>query len=345
MLKVGINGFGRIGRAIFRIINQKKNIKIVAINDIDPLVDNHVYLANYDSIYGTLGKKIKINKQKNGFHTDSGEIPFYCESNIEDVPWINHEVDVVIDSSGIYSNVIAAHNIINQGVKKVVVTHAPKDSIDQTIIIGANEGAYDPQKHHVISSSICDANACAPVLKILADKVGITDGFITTLHPWLGYQNLVDSNLKSVVSPGHYWKDFALGRASMGNLIPKETTLMPAVLKALPELNQDIQAMSFRVPTAIVSASDMTLTLKKSIKLTELIEIFSKLSNKYPDVVMINEESLVSIDFKGISQSCVIDLRWLKIINQNKLKVILWYDNEWGYSNRTVDVVELSSKT
>ena len=341
MIKVGINGFGRIGRAIFRILQNEEEFEVVAINDIDPLIENHVYLVNYDSIYGSLANKVKVSIQRDSLLSKKGDTLFYCEPNIEKVPWYDHNVDLVIDSSGIYANVVAAHKLIQLGIKKVIVTHSPKDSIDKTIIIGANEKLYDAQKQHVISSSICDANACAPVLKTLSDQVGIIDGFITTLHPWLGYQNLLDGNLQSVISPGHYWKDFALGRASTESLIPKPTTLMPAINKALPDLNLNIEAMSFRIPTSIVSASDIVLTLKRRISENDLMEIFYNLSKKYPDVVLINEEPLVSIDFKGIKQSCVIDIRWIKLINEQKMKLVLWYDNEWSYSQRVVDLAKL----
>jgi glyceraldehyde 3-phosphate dehydrogenase len=341
-INIGINGFGRIGRAIYRILQNNSNLKVVAVNDIDPLIGNHAYLINYDTIYGQLSNKVKVNRQNNILISNSDKVVFFSEQKIEDVPWDNSGVDVVIDSSGIYSNVEGAHRIINSIVKKVIITHSPKDSIDQTIIIAANEKKYSKNKHHVISSSICDANACAPILKLLDEHFGIEDGFVTTLHPWLGYQNLVDGSLKSVSSPGHYWKDFALGRASQDSLIPKKTTLMPAIKMALPGMKQDINAMSFRVPTAIVSASDMTLTLRKNINEKDLLEKFNELAICYPEVVLLNEESLVSIDFKGISQSCVIDLRWLNIYGLNKLKLVIWYDNEWGYANRVIDVAKLS---
>ena len=161
------------------------------------------------------------------------------------------------------------------------------------------------------------------------------------MHPWLGYQNLVDGSLSSVSSPGHYWKDFALGRASTESLIPKPTTLMSAISHVLPNLNSNIEAMSFRVPTSIVSVSDMVLTLKRKISKNNVLDIFYNLSKKYPSVVLINEDPLVSIDFKGIEQSCVIDIRWIKLINEQKLKLVLWYDNEWGYSKRVVDLMKL----
>jgi len=342
MIKIGINGFGRIGRAVFRILQNNSNLKVVAVNDVDPLIENHAYLVNYDTIYGQLTEKVKADRQKNELVSNSDTVAFFSEQKIEFVPWEKVGIDIVIDSSGTYSNVVGAHKIINSIVQKVIVTHSPKNGIDQTIIMAANEESYSRDNHHVISSSICDANACAPVLKLLNEHFGIVDGFITTLHPWLGYQNLVDGSLRSVSSPGHYWKDFALGRASQDSLIPKNTTLISAIKMVLPDICQEINAMSFRVPTAIVSASDMTLTLKKNINEKDLLDKFNELADCYPEVVLLNEESLVSIDFKGISQSCVIDLRWINIYGRNKLKLVLWYDNEWGYANRVVDIAKLS---
>jgi len=339
MIKVGINGFGRIGRAIFRINELNPIFEIAAINDIDPLIENHAYLINYDSIYGPLTNKISTNN--NSFIKNNGkQITFYSEERIDLVPWSDMDINIVIDCSGIYSNVVNSHNLINTGLQKVITTHSPKDSVDQTLIMAANEESYDQSNHHVISSSICDANACAPVLKLIDRRLGIVDGFITTLHPWLGYQNLLDGSTKSVSSPGHYWSDYALGRSSIESLIPKPTTLVPALEKVLPELTNNIHAMSFRVPTSIVSASDIVLTLDKKANFESLESMFKELEKEYPDVILVNEESLVSIDFKGINQSCVIDLRWLKTIN-NKIKLVLWYDNEWGYSNRITDLIKL----
>jgi len=340
MLKIGINGFGRIGRAIFRINEFNPFFEISVINDIDPLIENHAYLLNYDSIYGTLRNKVSVSEDKNLLKSDGQKIVFYSKEKIDDIPWSDHGVSIVIDSSGIYDNVVNSHNLLKKGIQKVIITHSPRESVDHTIIIGANEKSLDNSKHHIISSSICDANASAPVLKIINEAFGIDDGFITTLHPWLGYQNLLDGSLRSVSNPGHYWSDFALGRSSNESIIPKPTTLIPALQKVIPEITTDIHAMSFRVPTSIVSASDMVLSLTKPTTFEDLEKMFRQLENLYPDVILINYESLVSIDFKGIKQSCVVDLRWLKVF-KNKLKLIIWYDNEWGYANRVIDIIKL----
>ncbi|SVE06723.1 uncharacterized protein METZ01_LOCUS459577, partial [marine metagenome] len=210
MMKIGINGFGRIGRAIFRINESTPLFEITAINDIDPLIENHAYLLNYDSIYGSLENKVSVSKDNHFLKIDGQRIAFYSKEKIDDIPWENHNTDIVIDSSGIYDNVVNSYNLLKRGVHKVIVTHSPNDSVDHTIIIGANEKSFNSSKHHIISSSICDANACAPILKIINEELCITGGFITTLHPWLGYQNLLDGSLRSVSSPGHYWSDFAL---------------------------------------------------------------------------------------------------------------------------------------
>jgi len=342
MIKIGINGFGRIGRVIFRINESNPIFVITAINDMDPLIENHAYLVNYDSVYGPLENKVSVSKDNNFLRIDGQKIAFYSKEKIDDIPWKDHEVDIVIDSSGIYNNVVNSYNLLKQGIQKIIITHSPNDSVDHTLIIGANEKSFDRSKHHIISSSICDANACAPILKIIDEELGIADGFITTLHPWLGYQNLLDGSLRSISSPGHYWSDFALGRSSIESLIPKPTTLVSALQKVLPEITGDIYAMSFRVPTSIVSASDMILSLKKHTTIQFIEELFMQLEKLYPNVVRINNESLVSIDFKGIKQSCVIDMRWLKVF-QNKVKLVLWYDNEWGYSNRIIDMIKLLS--
>ena len=342
MLKVGINGFGRIGRAIFRINEYEPVFEVSAINDIDPLIENHAYLANYDSVYGSLKNKVSVSKNKKYIKNGKKSIAFYSKEHIDEIPWKNNDVDIVIDSTGIHDNVVNSRKIIKQGIQKVVITHSPSKFVDHTIIIGANENTFINSKHNVLSSSICDANACAPVLKILDEEFGIIDGFITTLHPWLGYQNLLDGSLRSVSNPGHFWSDYALGRSSTESLIPKPTSLVAALRKVLPNCKNNLHAMSVRVPTSIVSASDMVLSLEKQISPKLIKEILSELEHKYPDVIKLNRESLVSIDYKGIKQSCVIDLQWLEIIN-NKLKLILWYDNEWGYSNRVIDLVKLIS--
>ena len=339
-MKLGINGLGRIGRAIFRIVAMKADVEAVCINDIDPLLENHSYLLNYDSNYGRSQEKVSVSSGGDCLTLRGSNIFAHSEADINNVPWSDYGVELVVDASGIADNVMSAKQLLGDGILKVVVTHSPQNGIDHTLIIGANEETYRKGIHHVVSTSICDATACAPILKILEANYDIEDGFITTLHPWLGYQNLVDGSLRSVSNPGHFWEDFALGRASTENLIPKSTTLMPAVERVLPGISEKVHAISFRVPTSVVAASDMTLRLRSDVSEQELIDVFQRLEDKYPTTVTLNRESLVSVDFKGISQSLVIDLRWLKVYNNRSVKIVAWYDNEWGYANRVVDVVQ-----
>ena len=241
MIKIGINGFGRIGRALFRINLAHQEFQIVAINDIDPDIHNIAYLLKYDTTYGKL-QHDKIDVKGDCLIENGNKIKVFCKEKIQDVPWSNFDVDIVIDSSGIFQNVIDANKLLEQGVKKVIITHSPKNGIDFTYMNGVNEHLYNKNEHHIISSSICDANAVAPFFKLINDEYGIEMGDVTTLHPWLSYQNLLDGNMKSVSSPGHYWKDYALGRSSSGSLIPKDTSLVPAMQQVLPKIGETLHA-------------------------------------------------------------------------------------------------------
>ena len=339
MIKIGINGFGRIGRAIFKINQKNKYFKIVCVNDIDPDLKNMLYLLKYDSTYGKYDKNVKFIDDNN-FSVDGDLIKYSSEDYIENVDWSNS--DVIICASGIKKNIEGARNLLNKNIiKKAVVTHA-SNLVDQTIIMGVNENEYDGHKQNLISSSICDANAVAQALYHVDNQWGIKNCFFTTLHPWLSYQNLVDGTIKSVSSPGHFWRDYALGRSSTESMIPKLTTASDAVSNVLPQFKNKIKAISFRTPTAIVSSSDMTITCDKMIMAGEGKEYFKGLAenNTY---LGYNEESLTSIDYKQNEHSSIIDGQWVNVLDDNVLKLIVWYDNEWGYSARVVDVVRLVS--
>jgi len=342
MIRVGINGFGRIGRAVFRINERDRRFRVVVVNDLDPNIENHAYLLKYDSIYGRFHKQVEASNG-DGFLSVNGEsIRFYTESDISEVPWSEHGIDVVIDATGIYNNVVMSHRLIESGkVSKVIITHSPSDGVDSTIIFGVNEDLYDPKTHHVVSTSICDANAAAPVLHILDEAFGVEHGYITTLHPWLSYQNLIDGSVKSVENPGHFWTEFSLGRASTMSLIPKSTTLINALRHVLPQLAPRLDAISFRVSTSIVSGSDMTLSLKEHTTAADINALFFEAAKRDNRIIGYEEDSLVSIDFVGIKQSVYVDSRWTRSNVNKSIKLVLWYDNEWGYSNRVVDMVSL----
>ncbi|MBI4506627.1 MAG: aldehyde dehydrogenase, partial [Chloroflexi bacterium] len=271
---------------------------------------------------------------------------FYAVADISEVPWAAHGVDVVIDATGVYQNVLSGQKLVGRGgVRKVIVTHAPKDGVDHTVIFGVNEQTYDPAAHHVVSASICDANATGPVLRLLDDAYGVEHGYITTLHPWLSYQNLVDGSVHSVASPGHFWQDFSLGRASSVSLIPKNTTLVEALRHVLPDVALRLDAISFRVPTGIVAASDLTLNLRRRATAADLNALFRAAAVRDARVIGYEEDHLVSIDFLGIEQSVFVDGRWTRANGGNGVKLVLWYDNEWGYANRVVDMVRLMAQS
>lgn len=340
MIRIGINGFGRIGRAIYKISRMAKNIKVVVVNDIDPDYKNLGYLLKYDSIYGRYHTKVDINK--NGLLVNGDQVDFYSQEKITSVPWKKYGIDIVIDASGVENNVLLSHELVKYDIEKVIITHATKH-VNFSMILGVNDDKYDKSNHHVVSTSICDANAIAPVLKIVEDNLGIESGFITTLHPWLSYQNLLDGTVSSISNPGHFWDDYSLGRASHVNLIPKETTALAATFQVLPELKDKLGSISFRVPTMVVSASDMVLNIKENISRPELIKLFQNHIGKRHNIAM-NNEHLVSIDFKGTNNSAIVDERYIKVINGKTCKIVLWYDNEWGYSSRVMEVAKFLLK-
>jgi glyceraldehyde 3-phosphate dehydrogenase len=339
VLNIGINGFGRIGRAVARIIQRDDDIQLTVVNDIDPDVNNHAYLFEYDSTYGTYDGE--VTTQDDVISIDGSPVQFYADERITGVPWEKHDVDMVIGSSGVHENVLRSEDLVEEGrVSKVVITHEPYEGVDKTLIFGVNEDSYDPEQHDVIASSICDANALAPTVDLLDTEFGVEQGFVTTLHPWLSYQNLVDGSVRSVSSPGHFWDDFQLGRASDKNLIPKDTTAVEAIGAVRPEIPKRVNAMSFRIPTAIVSASDITLRLETDTTTEEVNELFEQQADR-SRVFGYNDDPLVSSDFKQTENSLVFDARWTDVQDGRNLHLILWYDNEWGYSERVVDTVKL----
>lgn len=345
-VKVGINGFGRIGRALFRIALEDDRFEVVAINDIDPNVENHAYLAKFDSHYGWIREDVRGCSKEMCLHVDGRRIPFHAKEDVAQVPWQEHGVHVVIDASGVAKNLAAARALVESGrVPKVVVTNAPADGTDVAIVFGVNEEDYDHERHHVLSSSICDVMSSAVVLNILDRQFGIRSGFITTMHPWLSYQNLLDGSVKSVSNPGHFWDDFALGRASSVNLIPKKTTLVPALSKVVPNIAEKIHAMSFRVPTAAVTVSDAVLELASPATTEEVNTLLREKASAMPRILGYQEEQRVSSDFMRTEQSVFVDGRWTMANNEGKtLRMVFWYDNEWAYSQRAADLAVLAGR-
>lgn len=340
MLNIGINGFGRIGRAIFRSNISKKLFNIVAINDVNPDIENINYQLNYDSLYDQLLHKYRVDGDF--ISCGSHRVKVFNETTIDQVDWEAMGVDFVIDSSGIHQNVLRAKSLIDeQKVKKVIVTHSPNE-VDFTMVLGANEEKFDPKQHNVISSSICDATAIGPVLKIIKQEFGIKSGQLTTLHPWLGYQNLMDGPASSWSVPGEIYHHYALGRSAVGNMIPKPTSALDASSKVVTGISSEIiGSYSMRTPTHIVACADITLLLNNNTTHKDVIKVFENFSkNQKWKIINNNFQPLVSSDFKGSEYSANVDHRFTSVVQGNMLKLLLWYDNEWGYSTKVCEQIK-----
>lgn len=338
-MRVGVNGFGRIGRAVTKIIADEPDFEVVAINDPNP-ADNLAYLYNYDSTYGRAKPRAVVD--------DGGQISigdnrprFTNESDITEVAWEESGVDVLVDASGIHQNVLGANELVAAGrSSKAIITHSPPSNVDKWIIMGVNDDSLDIERDHVVSTTICDASAIAHPLMVLDAHLGIVAGSVTTLHPWLSYQNLVDGPVGFQRFPGAYWDDYALGRASGSSLIAKETTAVTALRPVLPQIEKRLTSMSFRTPTSIVSVADLTIQVEKSTTEAEVLALFMDqfAGSRY---VALNSDPLVGVDFIGEEHSAIVDLRWNKVTNGTIVKVVLWYDNEWGYSCRVRDLARV----
>lgn len=279
-----------------------------------------------------------IKGNTNGIVINNEEVKVFHKNSIFNVPWSKHEVDVVIDASGIHSNVLNARVIKDIG--KCIVTHSPgEELVDKSVIIGVNEKTIK-KDDFLISSSICDANAFAPVINVLNKKFGVRHGFLTTLHPWLNYQNLLDGQAISFGYPGTTYGRYELGRASTQSLIPKPTSCITATCMVLPFLKNKFLSMSYRIPTTIVSSCDISVKLNNPATKEIITWIFNRQQKQQKYKIFYNNvEPLVSIDFAKSDYSAIVDHRWTMVNGDNYVKMVLWYDNEWGYSCRVVDLV------
>ena len=341
--KVGINGLGRIGRAIYRINRDSKLFDIAVINDINQDKENIVYTLNYDTTYGRLKPKVRV--QGNEIIDVESSSLITNKKDISDVNWNEYGVDFVIDSSGQYLEQKIINKLKNQ-IKNLIVTNAP-EYVEHSIILGANDKSLDPKNNFVISSSICDAIAGAPILNLINDEYGIINGTLITLHPWLGYQRLLDGssipywqlhpdpNKKPENSKHHY----ALGRSAPMNIIPKSTSAVSAIEKVINALKGKIDSHSYRIPTQIVSAATFTVNTEKTTNKKNIIDLFDAyITRQNFNIINCTDEPLTANDFIGETYSAVIDHRWTSVGNSKTIKLHYWYDNEWGYSSRVYDL-------
>ena len=326
--KIGINGFGRIGRNVFKaIMKYHKSIEVVAINDHSG-AETKAHLLKYDSIYGIYEKDISYDDKN--LIVDGKKIKWSSYSNPNEIDWKSSGVDIVIESSGRFRSATDTIGHINGGAKKVIIS-SPAKNDDITMVLGVNESEYDKSNHQIISNASCTTNCVAPMVKVLNDNFGFESGFMSTIHS--------TTNDQSILDRGH--KDLRRARAAGMNIIPTTTGAAKSVGEIIPELKGKINGLAFRVPTLYVSSVDLVCNLKSKVTKNEINQAFKNASNSnLKNILEITDEPLVSVDFKQNPASCIIDSLSTEVISENLVKVIGWYDNEWGYSCRTADMVE-----
>jgi glyceraldehyde 3-phosphate dehydrogenase len=330
MTKIAINGFGRIGRPSFKIAFEKDDIEVVAINDLTDL-KTAAHLLKYDSSYGTYAKDVSIDEENKELLVDGTRIKFLSEPDPLELPWQELGVDVVLECTGVFEDKETAGKHIKAGAKKVVLSAPAKDDTP-IYLLGVNENEY--QGESIISNGSCTTNCLAPMIKVLDDNFGVEKGFMTTTHSYTNDQRLQDLP----------HKDLRRARAAALNIIPTTTGAAKTVGKVLKHLQGQLDGISLRVPTPVVSIVDFICNLKKEATVEEINSAMKDASeNGMRNVLAVSEEPLVSMDYKGNKFSAIVDLP-LTMVNGNLVKVVGWYDNEWGYSNRLVEMAEFISK-
>ena len=325
-IKVGINGFGRIGRNIMRAAMEDKSIDIVAVNDLTN-ADTLAHLLKYDSILGNL--KADISASTDRITVNKDEFQVLSLKDPAQLPWKSLGVDVVFESTGLFTNRDAAAKHITAGAKKVVIT-APAKGPDLTVVMGVNEDKYDPAKHHIISNASCTTNCLAPVAKVLHETFGIRKGWMTTVHSYTNDQQLLDLP----------HKDLRRARAAALSIIPTTTGAALAVGEVLPEIKGRLDGIAMRVPTPNVSVVDLAVLVDKKTSKEEVNAAFKKAADgKLKGILEYTDEQLVSIDFRGNARSSILDSAYTSVMDGDFVKILSWYDNEWGYSNRCVDLL------
>ncbi len=327
-LKVGINGFGRIGRNIYRAAWQlKPDFEIVAVNDIGE-AKTFAHLLKHDTALGTFEPSVKADAD--ALHVDGHTVKFMSHKDPAELPWKDLGVDVVIESTGLFTDANKARVHIDKGGARKVIISAPATNQDYTIVMGVNQKGYDPKKHDVISNASCTTNCFVPVAKVLNDSFGIERGMMTTIHAYTADQRLQDLP----------HKDLRRARAAADNIIPTSTGANRAVAEVLPELSGKFAGMAFRVPVLDVSVVDLTVELAKPATVQEINGAFDEAASaELRGILAVSHEELVSSDFKSDPHSSIVDAPLTLTLGDRWAKVVSWYDNEWGFSCRMVDLV------
>jgi len=326
MVKVAINGFGRIGRNALKILLDRRDVQVVAINDITD-AKTLAHLLKHDSSYGLYDKKVSSTDKSLIINTR--EIPVFAEKDPANLPWKKLGVDVVIESTGLFTKPEDAKAHLTAGAKKVVISAPAKGEGAKTVVIGVNEEIVNADDK-IISNASCTTNCIAPIMKVLEDEFGIEKAMMTTVHSYTGSQRILDAPAK----------DLREARSAAENIVPTTTGAAKATGLTIPSLTGKFNGLSVRVPTPVVSLSDITAILKRDTTKEELVSLFKKVAKEpyYEGIIGVTEEELVSSDFIGDPRSCIVDLPLIDVVAGNMVKVVAWYDNEWGYSNRLVEL-------
>ncbi|WP_281890720.1 type I glyceraldehyde-3-phosphate dehydrogenase [Paenibacillus sp. YYML68] len=324
--KIGINGFGRIGRNVFRAALNNPNVEVVAINDLTD-VNTLAHLLKYDTTHGRLDATVEATE--GALIVNGKSVKVFAERNPADLKWADNGVEIVVESTGIFTAKEKAELHLQGGAKKVIIS-APATNEDITIVLGVNEDKYDPAAHTIISNASCTTNCLAPFAKVLNDKFGIVKGMMTTVHSY--------TNDQSVLDLPH--KDLRRARAAAENIIPSTTGAAKAVSLVLPELKGKLNGMAMRVPTPNVSVTDLVAELSRNVTVDEINAALKEAAEgPLKGILAYSDEPLVSSDYNGDPASSTIDALSTMVVGDNMVKVVSWYDNEWGYSNRVVDLV------
>ncbi len=331
-VKVGINGFGRIGRLVYRAGLNNKNIDFVAVNDLPVGTKTLSHLLKYDSTFGILPDEVKSTDTS--LIVNGKELKIVSYKSPAEIPWKDLGVDIVVESTGVFTDRDKAQGHISAGARKVIISAPAKDE-DVTIVLGVNDDMYEPKKHNIISNASCTTNCLAPMAKILLDNFGIKRGLMTTIHSYTNDQKILDLP----------HKDLRRARAAAMSMIPTSTGAAKAIGSVLPQLKGKMDGFAIRVPTSDVSVTDLTCELEKSATAEEVNAAFKKASaGGMAHILQYSDVPLVSRDFIGNPKSCIFDPELTKVIGGTFAKILGWYDNEWGYSNRVVDLIDFIAK-
>jgi glyceraldehyde 3-phosphate dehydrogenase len=330
-IRVGINGFGRIGRNILRAALHEKELEFVAVNDITDAA-TLAHLLKYDSILGNLPDEVRA--EGDTIHVAGRKIKVLAVKDPGSLPWKDLGAEYVVESTGLFTDADKAQAHINAGAKKVIIS-APAKGEDLTIVMGVNHEKYDPAKHHIVSNASCTTNCLAPTAKVLSESFGIVKGQMTTIHSYTNDQKILDLP----------HKDLRRARAAALSMIPTSTGAAKAIYLAIPELKGKLDGVAIRVPTPNVSLVDLTVVLKKSASADDANGAFEKAAaGPMKGILEVTGEELVSLDFRGNPHSAIVDAPLTKVVDGDMLKVFAWYDNEWGFSNRVKDLLHFMAE-